>query len=75
MMNADLSAQIHTELGNLEPDAQRQVLEYVLSLKQSRKGMSGAAIKQHIGTISATDAKSMIDAIEAGCEQVNLDEW
>ena len=75
MMNADLSTQIHTELGNLEPDAQRRVLEYVLSLKQNRKGMSGAAIKQHMGIISALDAKSMIDAIEAGCEQVNLDEW
>jgi hypothetical protein len=75
MMNTDLSTQIHTELGNLEPDAQRRVLEYVLSLKQNKQGMSGAALKQYIGTISETDAKSMIDAIEAGCEQVNLDEW
>ena len=74
-MTSDLPSQIHTELGDLGPDAQRQVLEYVRSLKQRPKGMSGAELKKHIGTISATDAKSMIDAIEAGCEQVNLDEW
>lgn len=75
MTNADLSTRIRAELSDLEPDAQCQVLQYVLSLKQNRKGMSGAMLKQHVGTISATDAKSMIDAIEAGCEQVNLDEW
>ncbi len=74
-MSTDLPSQIHTELGGLEPDAQRRVLEYVRSLKQNRKGMSGSALKKHAGSISSTDAKSMIDAIEAGCEQVNLDEW
>ena len=74
-MTSDLPSKIHTELGDLGPDAQRQVLEYVRSFKQRPKGMSGAELRKYIGTISAADAKSMIDAIEAGCEQVNLDEW
>ena len=74
-MASDLPSRINAELGDLEADAQRQVLEYVRSLKRRPKGMSGAALREHVGTISSTDAKSMIDAIEAGCEQVNLDEW
>ena len=75
MTNTDLSTRIHAELNTLDPDAQCQVLQHVLFLKQTKKGMSGAALKQHAGAISPTDAKSMIEAIEAGCEQVNLDEW
>lgn len=74
-MSSDLPSRINTELGDLEPDAQRQVLEYVRSLKRRPKGISGVELRKHIGTISSTEAKSMIDAIEAGCEQVNLDEW
>jgi len=79
-MNADLPEQIHTELGDLNPDVQLQVLAYVRALKQNGNGMlgagmSGATLKKLVGTISTTDAKSMMDAIEAGCEQVNLDEW
>lgn len=75
MFNTDLSTRIHAELGTLDLRDQSQVLQYVLFLKQSKSGMSGAALKQHAGAISQTDAKLMIDAIEAGCEQVNLDEW
>jgi ATP-dependent protease HslVU (ClpYQ) peptidase subunit len=74
-MSTDLPSQIRAELGDLDPDAQQRVLEYVRSLKQNRKGMSGSVLKEFAGSISSTDAKSMIDAIEAGCEQVNLDEW
>lgn len=74
-MSASLPSQIQIELGKLGPEAQRQVLEYVRSLKQRRTGMSGVELKKFAGTLSVTDAESMIDAIEAGCEQVNLDEW
>lgn len=74
-MASDLSSQIQNELGDLGPDVQRQVLDFVRALKQRPKGISGVDLKKHIGTISIADAKSMIDAIEAGCEQVNPDEW
>lgn len=74
-MISDLASRIHAELGDLGPDAQRQVLEYVRALKRQPKGMSGVKLKKHIGTISTADAESMIETIEAGCEQVNLDEW
>jgi len=74
-MNIDLSAQIHTELGGLPLDAQRSVLEYVRALKQPRKGTPGSLLMRHAGSITSDAARQMMDAIEAGCEQVDPDEW
>jgi hypothetical protein len=74
-MSTDLPSQIHSELDGLDPEEPRRVLEYVRNLKQKPKGMTGAAFKQFVGILSTADAKSMMDAIEAGCEQVNLNEW
>ncbi len=74
-MSTDLSSQIREELGSLPLDAQQCVLEYVLALKQTRKGTPGSLLMQHAGSISSEDAKRMLDAIEAGCEQVDPNEW
>ncbi len=74
-MSIDLSSQIHAELGGLPPEAQQCVLEYVRALKQTRKGMPGSLLMRHAGSISSDDAKLMTDAIEAGCEQVDPNEW
>ncbi len=74
-MRTDLTSQIHAELGDLAPDAQQRVLEYVRSLKRLGAGMSIDALKKHIGSIKPEEGQAMRDAIEAGCEQVNMDEW
>lgn len=74
-MSTDILSQIHAELGDLEPNSQRHVLEYVRSMKQTSKGMGADLLRQHVGTISAIDAKMVVDAIEAGCEQVDVNEW
>jgi hypothetical protein len=74
-MTTDIPAQIVAELGNLPSDAQRRVLEYVRSLRGIGAGTSIEQLRKHIGSIDPEEGKSMRDAIEAGCEQVNLDEW
>jgi hypothetical protein len=74
-MSTDLPSQIHTELDELDVEKQRQVLAYVRALKQTSKGMTGSEFKKFAGTFSNEDAKSMIDAIEAGCEQVDPNGW
>lgn len=74
-MSTDILSQIHSELNGLGAEEQRRVLEYVCNLKQNPKGMTGATFKQFVGILSTADAKSMVDAIEAGWEQVNLNEW
>ncbi len=74
-MSTDIPSQIKTELSELPPDAQQRVLEYVRSLKRLGTGMSIDALDKHIGSISPEEGQAMRDAIETGCEQVNLDEW
>lgn len=74
-MTTDIPSQIVAELGNLAPDAQLRVLEFVRALRGLGQGMSVAQLRKHVGTIDPDEGKSMAEAIEAGCEQVNLDEW
>lgn len=75
IMTADLPTQIVAELGNLAPDAQQRVLEYVRSLQGLGPGMSVDQLRKHIGSIDPQEGRAMREAIEAGCEQVTLDEW
>ena len=63
-MSSDFKSQIHTELGDLHPDAQERVLEYVRALKRLDNGMSAETLQKHIGCIAPADAQSMRDAIE-----------
>jgi len=37
--------------------------------------MSPAALDKHRGCITPDEGRKMAEAIEAGCEQVNLGEW
>jgi len=75
LMSIELPSLIYSELYGLDVEKQRRVLAFVRTLKQSPKGMSGADLKRFAGSLSETDAKSMIDAIESGCEQVDAHEW
>jgi hypothetical protein len=40
-----------------------------------RKGKSGRQVLRFAGVISPTDLKQIQKAIEAGCEQVDSNEW
>jgi len=74
-MSIELPLLIRSELDGLDVEKQRRVLAFVLALKQSPKGILGADLKEFAGTLSEADAKSMIVAIEAGCEQVDPHDW
>ena len=52
-----------------------QVLDFLFMLKQVPKGVLGVDLKGFAGTLSEAEARSMIEAIEAGCEQVDPDGW
>jgi hypothetical protein len=76
MVDADIQQAILSELNQLPVPKQRQVLEYVVSLRTSRpKGASGKDLLQFAGTLGDEDAREMMEAIEAGCEQIDEDEW
>lgn len=74
-MKTHVASQIAAEVCELELESQRRVLDYVRSLKHLTPGMRGATLLRYAGTINESDAISMMNAIEAGCEQVNPDEW
>ncbi len=74
-MSTDITSQISKELGELTSDAQQCVLDYVRSLRRLGSGMSVDTLQKHIGTIDPDEGRAMREAIEAGCEQVNMEEW
>jgi hypothetical protein len=59
------------------PEAQRQrVLDFARELAEIKpSGIPGADLLCFAGSIPPDDLKQMNDAIEDGCETVNLGEW
>ncbi len=77
-MSTSLIPEIVAELKNLPDDLQKQVLTYVQSLKPKPtrlRGTPGEDLLRFAGTISLEDLEIMEQAIEEGCEQVDLDGW
>ncbi len=75
-METSIVTQVVERLSVLPDSLQRRVLEYVESLDvQVRPGVPGTDLLQFAGTISPDDLKIMQAAIEAGCEQVDVNEW
>jgi hypothetical protein len=75
-MNNSIIDKVVEQLTTLPDDLQRQVLEYVQTLRASvRQGVPGRQLVQFAGTIPLDDLHLMRQAIEIGCEQVNLNEW
>lgn len=74
-MSTDFHTEILAELGNLGPETQRRVLQYVRSLKRGDTGTPGSVVADFAGVIPADDLSLIQTAIENGCEQVDLNEW
>jgi len=52
------------------------VLEFARALERKQlKGMHGKSLLPFAGTIPLADLEAMTQAIEAGCEQVDENEW
>ena len=66
-----------TELLHRLPELQQQrVLNFARELAEVKpQGVPGADLIAFGGRIPADDLQRMQDAIEAGCEAVNLSEW
>ena len=66
-----------TELLHRLPELQQQrVLEFARELADVKlQGIPGANLIAFGGRIEADDLQRMQDAIEEGCEAVNLSEW
>ena len=76
MVSSSLQKEILKELGKLKEREQHQVLNFTRHLARTvPRGTSGRTLLQFSSGIKRDDLKRMANAIEEGCERVNLDEW
>lgn len=76
MRSPGLEQAILDQLPYLEFEQQKQVLDFIRALVLTRKrGVPGRDLLRFAGTICAEDLAAMTQAIEEGCEKVDLNEW
>ena len=76
MSDQTIQKQILDQLSKLPIEQQHQVLDFARTLAGAKSaGRSGQELMSFAGSISIADLNMMSQAIEEGCEQVNLNEW
>ncbi len=76
MLNVTVKKEIINQIGRLDYEHQRRVLDFVRALAVTNpKGVPGKQLLSFAGTFPADDLKVMKQAIEDSCEKVNLNEW
>ncbi|MGB9723130.1 MAG: hypothetical protein ACP5OO_05980 [Chloroflexia bacterium] len=75
-MNTALVEKVVEYLKGLPYELQWQVLEFTRALALSvPRGISGKRLLRFAGTIPPDDVELMRQAIEQGCERVDVNEW
>jgi hypothetical protein len=75
-MNIPIIDEVVEQLKVMPQPLQRQVLEFVRSLvKAEVRGTPGRQLLRFAGSIPSDDLQLMREAIEQGCERVDIDEW
>ena len=62
-------------LERLTEEQQNKVIMYVKALLKKTKSNNQQALLQFAGSIKSTDAQEIRAAIEAGCENIDNNEW
>lgn len=76
MINLSLKKEILEALSRLTYNQQRRVRDFAHVLAMTKPiGVPGKALLSFAGAIEADDLKAMAQAIEKGCEKVDLNEW
>ena len=76
MVMPAVKAQILNDLNQLSPTQQRRAAELVRGLVSALpKGASVEDLLRVVGVLNDEAAHEMMEAIEEGCERVDLREW
>lgn len=76
MLNTAVKKEIIDQIGQLDYEQQKRVLDFAHALiVTSPKGVSGKTLLSFAGSIPADELKAIEQAIEEGCERVDLNEW
>lgn len=70
-MNARLKQEFVDELERLTPAERGQVLDYIRSLKKSKRGVPGSDLLRFVGKIPSADLQRMREVIEEDFERVH----
>lgn len=75
-MNTSIMDKVIEQLKTLPYGLQQRVLEFTRALALSApRGVSGRQLLRFAGSIPPDDVQRMREAIEQGCEQVDVNEW
>lgn len=75
-MDISIVEKVVEQLKALPQELQWRVLEFTRALSVSTPhGVSGVQLLRFAGTIPLDDVNIMRQAIEQGCEQVDVNEW
>lgn len=76
MVLPEVKERILADLDRLSPEQQQRAAELVHGLMSPLpRGASVEDLLRVSGTLDEDSAREMIDAIEEGCERVDLNEW
>jgi hypothetical protein len=75
-MHHPIKRQILEQVNDLPYVEQRKVLNFARALGQAKPaGVSWDDLCRFAGTIDKADLRRMADAIEEGCERIDINEW
>jgi hypothetical protein len=74
MRQTTIKQEIIKKLDHMPPELQLRVLDFTQALVQP-KGVPGKQLLRFAGILKADDIRAITQAIEEGCEQVEISEW
>jgi hypothetical protein len=75
MMTKLKRREIIKRLDRLPFEIQIKILDLAEAAPSPQKGVSGKKLLRFAGILDADDVKEMTQAIENGCEKVDINEW
>jgi hypothetical protein len=75
MRNLKIKEELLASLEDLPEERQLQVLSFARSLNAVPRGVPGKDLLRFAGALDDQSAREITDAIEEGCERVDLGEW
>jgi hypothetical protein len=75
MTSLKIKQELLLRLEELPEERQLEVLNFARSLPPSPRGVPGKDLLRFAGVLDDQSAREIMEAIEEGCERVDLDEW
>jgi hypothetical protein len=73
MKTASIKDDLVAQIDKLPYELQLRVLDFTRSLVP--RGVKGKSLLRFEGTITTDDLRTMSEAVERGCERIDVDEW